>query len=85
MVTLTLTGCVVSGNCTISVDVIAIGVSVVVVVEVVVSVVVVGESVVDVVAVVCVVVVVTGAGSVIKAPTALQPPKLFWERAFTFQ
>jgi len=30
MVTLTLTGCVVSGNCTISVDVIAIGVSVVV-------------------------------------------------------
>ena len=83
MVTLTLTGCVVSGNCTISVDVIAIGVSVVV--EGVVSVVVAGESVVDVVAVVCVVAVVTGAGSVIKAPTALQPPKLFLERAFTFQ
>ena len=39
MVTLTLTGCVVAGNCTISVDVIAIGVCVVVVVSVVVDVV----------------------------------------------
>ena len=83
MLTFTLTGCVVSGNCIIRVDVVISGGRVDIIISIGVEVVVNGESVVDVTS--TVVVAVTGAGSVIKAPTALQSPKLLSERAFTFQ